>query len=58
MKKMAIIPIYGTSPLNSFSQEQEGRWPWDLVYSTWNVGHTVFKYVDIELLYGEVKYIS
>ena len=29
-------------PLKIFSQEPEGRLPWDLVCSNWNVGPTKF----------------
>ena len=47
MTKMAAMPIYDKSPLKS-SPEPEGRYPWDLACSIWDVGPT--KFVQIMLL--------
>ena len=41
MTIMADMPIYGKTPLKS-SQEPEGPWPWDLVFSITDIGPTKF----------------
>ena len=41
MTKMTAMPIYGKNHLNS-SQEPEGLWYWDLVYSVGDVRPTKF----------------
>ena len=59
MTKMAVTPKYGKHPLESFSQESEGRLSWDLVFSIRDVGHTHFAQmiilVDLGLIYGNVN---
>ena len=44
MTKMATMPVYGKNPLNIFSLEPKGQWPWDLdqVCSIGDVGPTRF----------------
>ena len=42
MTKMAATSIYGKNPFRSSSPEPESQWPWDLVCSIGDVGHTKF----------------
>ena len=47
MTKTATTPIYGKNSLKSFSPKPKGGWPWDLVFSIWDVGPTKFAHMNI-----------
>ena len=58
--KMATMPIYGKTHLNIFFPGTKGQWPWYVALGMWALPDLRKRwiYVDLDLLYGKVKFDS